>query len=48
MKVGDLVRYYDHYNAIVLCINKEGGTVKCLLPSGDIGWLVASGCEVLS
>jgi len=47
MKVGDLVRYYDDHNAIVLYINKEGGTVKCLMPSGKTGWLVTSGCKVL-
>ena len=48
MKVGDLVSYYGRYNAIVLYLSEEGGTVKCLLPSGEIGWLVKSGCEGFS
>jgi len=57
MKVGDLVRYqaaggYVFYGApwpigIVLWINEAGGTVK-VLTNGKIGWLVKSGCEVVS
>ena len=51
MKVGDLVRYYNcdvaTYVAVVLWINEAGGTIKALLSSGDIGWLVTSGCEVI-
>ena len=54
MKVGDLVSYYTRTRAsrncdvaVVLWINEEGGTIKALLSSGEIGWLVKSGCEVL-
>lgn len=51
MKVGDLVRLTAIYNsdiAVVLYINEEGGTIKALLSSGDIGWLVKSGCKVIN
>ena len=48
MQVGDLVRYYSTWGAIILAINEEGGTVKALLPSGKTGWIVKSGCEVIS
>jgi|TARA_Y100000310_G_scaffold435_1_gene502 hypothetical protein len=47
MKVGDLVRYYNCDVAVVLWINEEGGTIKALLSSGEIGWLVKSGCKVV-
>jgi len=47
VQVGDLVRYYDRYSAVVLYIDEDGGTVKALLPSGETGWLVKSGCEVI-
>ena len=49
MQVGDLVRYWAHDGdiSIVLQINEDGRTVKVLLSSGKIGWLVKSGCEVL-
>jgi len=51
MKVGDLVSYYHNdgatYVAVVLWINEAGGTVK-VLTNGKIGWLVKSGCEVVS
>ena len=49
MKVGDLVEYYGHHTlAVILQINEDGGTVKVLLTNGKIGWLVKSGCEVVS
>ena len=53
MKVGDLVRYGrlltdERGIAVVLYVNEEGGTIKALLSSGDIGWLVKSGCEVIN
>ena len=52
MQVGDLVRYYNYArtrcNAVILYVNEDGGTVKALLPSGEIGWIVKSGCEVIS
>lgn len=52
MKVGDLVRYWAHNGdgalSVVLQINEEGSTVKVLLTNGKIGWLVKSGCEVVS
>ena len=50
MKVGDLVIYWAHdgNTSIVLQINEDGGTVKVLLTNGKIGWLVKSGCEVVS
>jgi|TARA_R110000824_G_scaffold27430_1_gene93320 hypothetical protein len=48
MKVGDLVSYYDCDDlAIVLYVNEESSTVKVLLFSGKIGWLVMSGCKVV-
>jgi hypothetical protein len=54
MKVGDLVRYQAvgpwgpaSPVGIVLWINEAGGTVK-VLTNGKIGWLVKSGCEVVS
>ena len=50
MKVGDLVRYWAHDGDVsfILQINEDGGTVKVLLANGKIGWLVKSGCEVVS
>jgi len=50
MKVGDLVKYWAHGSdvSVVLQINEEGSTVKVLLTNGKIGWLVKSGCEVVS
>ena len=49
MKVGDLVDYYGNFLAVVLYVNKEGGTVKALrLANGQTGWLVKSGCKVVS
>ena len=51
MKVGDLVRYMFSFSGdlfVVLQINEEGSTVKVLLTNGKIGWLVKSGCEVVS
>ena len=50
MKVGDLVRLAAIYNSdigFVLYVNEEGGTIKVLLSSGDIGWCVKSGCKVI-
>ena len=49
MKVGDLVDYYDGiFLAVVLYIPDEGGTVKALRLNGQTGWLVKSGCKVVS
>jgi len=55
MKVGNLVKYgHSKYSdgtdviALVLWINKEGGTVKVLDKFGNIDWFVTSGCEVLN
>mgnify|MGYP003635899734 FL=1 len=47
MKVGDLVSYYNCDIAVVLWINEAGGSIKALLSSGEIGWLVKSGCKVV-
>lgn len=49
MKVGDLVSYWAHNGSVsvILQINEAGGTVKALLSSGKIGWLVKSGCKVV-
>ena len=53
MKVGDIV-WEDHLLkegrgiAVVLYVNEEGGTVKALLSTGEIGWLVKSGCKVIN
>jgi hypothetical protein len=51
MKIGDLVRLAAIYNSdigFVLYVNEEGGTIKVLLSSGDIGWCVKSGCKVIN
>jgi len=54
VQVGDLVKYNNSFNgaracpAVILYINEDGGTVKALLPSGEIGWMVKSGCNVIS
>tara|TARA_R110000824_G_scaffold27430_2_gene93334 strand:+ start:2893 stop:3060 length:168 start_codon:yes stop_codon:yes gene_type:complete len=52
MKVGDIVwENYPHGRraiAVVLYVNEEGGTIKALLSTGEIGWLVKSGCEVIN
>ena len=54
MKVGDLIRYNPLRlpppvsKAIVLYINDDGGTVKAIDMSGEIRWMVTSGCEVIS
>ena len=47
MKVGDLVSVKGRELAVVLYVSEEGGTIKALLSSGEIGWLVTSGCEVI-
>jgi hypothetical protein len=57
MKVGDIV--WENYPrarvagfkrdiAVVLYVNEDGGTIKVLLSTGEIGWLVKSGCEVIN
>jgi len=55
MKVGNLVKYgHSKYSdgtdvtALVLWVNKDGGTVKVLDKFGNIDWFVTSGCEVIS
>ena len=48
MKVGDLVDYYGNFLAVVLYVNKKGNTVKALRLNGKTGWLVKSGCKVVS
>ena len=48
MKVGDLVRYETGCISVVLYINVAGGTVKAFNDNGNICWLVASNCEVIS
>ena len=48
MNVGDLVDYYGNFLAVVLYVNKEGGTVKALRLNGETGWLVKSGCKIVS
>ena len=48
MQVGDLIDYYGKQLAVVLYINDAGGTVKARLTSGKIGWLVLTGCKVVS
>ena len=54
MQVGDLI----HYNplklspplsvAVVLKINTKGGTIQAIDQTGDIRWMVLSGCEVIN
>ena len=49
MNVGDLVDYYGNFLAVVMVINHEGGVIKALrLSNGQTGWLVKSGCKVVS
>ena len=48
MKVGDLVKYVTGCISVVLHINDAGGTVKAVNDNGNICWLVASDCEVVS
>ena len=48
LNVGDLIKYMTGCIAVVLCINDAGGTVKVLNVNGNIRWLVASDCEVIS
>jgi len=54
MKVGDLIRYNPLKLpppvsiAVVLFINNEGGTVRTIDQSGEVRWMVQSGCEVIS
>ena len=48
MKIGDLVDYYGNFLAVVLYINEKGHTVKALRLNGQTGWLVKSGCKVVS
>ena len=52
MKPGDIV-WEDYPSArrgiaVVLYVNEEGGTIKALLSTGEIGWLVKSGCVVIN
>ncbi len=54
-EVGDVVRYKycvndntDLYPALVLYVNKEGGTLKVLDCTGDIEWYVTSYCEKIA
>ena len=52
MKVGDLIQYKPGRlvvaTAVVLKVNNEGGTIKAIDQSGDIRWMVLSGCEVIN
>ena len=55
VSLGDFVRYrHSKYScgadvtAVVLWVNKDGGTVKVLDKFGNIDWFVTSGCEILS
>ena len=48
LKVGDLIKYVTGCIATVLYVNAEGGTVKVFNDNGNIAWLVASECEVIS
>ena len=54
MKVGDLIQY-NPLNipppvsvAVVLHINAEGGTIQAIDQTGDIRWLVKSGCKIIN
>ena len=54
MKVGDLIKYNPLKLpppvsiADILFINDGGGTVKTVDQTGEIRWMVQSGCEVIS
>jgi len=54
MKVGDLIRYNPLKLpppvsvAVVLFINDDGETVKAVDQTGEVRWMVQSGCEVIS
>ena len=54
MKVGDLIQYNPLKlpppvtTAVVLRVNTEGGTIQAIDQTGEIRWMVLSGCEVVN
>jgi hypothetical protein len=48
VKVGDLIKYITGRIYVILWVSDAGGTVKVVNDNGNIGWLVASDCEVIS
>ena len=55
MKVGDMIQYnplklrdVPLSIAVVLFINTYGDTVQAVDQTGDVRWMVKSGCEVVS
>ena len=54
MKVGDLIKYNPLKLpppvsiGVVLYINDDGGTAKVVDQTGDVRWMVQSGCEVIN
>ena len=54
MKVGDLIQYNPLKLpppvsvAVVLYINVYGDTVQAIDQTGEIRWMVKSGCEVIN
>ncbi len=47
MKVGDLIKNKLGKTAVVVYVNKDGGTIQALGVDGAM-WLVTSECEVVS
>jgi hypothetical protein len=54
VQVGDLIKYNPLKlpppisTGIILYINVDGGTVKVVDQTGEIRWMVQSGCEVIN
>ena len=54
MKVGDLIKYNPLKLpppvsiAVVLYINIHGDTVQAIDQTGEIRWMVQSGCEIIN
>jgi hypothetical protein len=54
MQVGDLIKYnplklpLPVSIAIVLYINIHGDTVQAIDQTGEVRWMVKSGCEILN
>jgi hypothetical protein len=54
VKVGDLIKYNPLKlpppvsTAVVLFINDKGGTVQVVDQTGEVRWMVQSGCEVIN
>jgi len=55
LKVGDLIQYnplklrgVPVSTAVVLKVNTEGATIQAIDQTGEIRWMVQSGCEIIN